>query len=310
MRRRALMNGGGKSIDFSKYMTVVSNVADGMTVRFTSQLEYCLHSEGEWKTLPANTTSPKIVLGDKMSFRANLQPTSSAGIGKFSFSGSADVEGNCMSLLYGDNAEGQPMKAYGFTYLFRDNRSLRRVSKNFLPATTLANYCYRYMFSGCEGLTSVPDLPSKEIKAGCYYGMFDLCRSITSAPELHATTLEYYCYQYMFYGCTNLKTAPELPAEVLRPYCYYAMFRECTKLTKAPVLPARTLQIDCYSQMFYFCDRLNYVKALFTTTPSTQYTNAWLGEVASSGTFIKSKDAKWNVTGVSGVPEGWTIKTE
>lgn len=304
------MNGGGKSIDFSKYMTVVSNVADGMTVRFTNQLEYCLHSEGEWKTLPANTASPKIVLGDKMSFRANLQPTSSAGIGKFSFSGSADVEGNCMSLLYGDNVEGQPMKPYGFTYLFRDNRSLRRVSKNFLPATTLANYCYRYMFSGCEGLTSVPDLPSKEIKAGCYYGMFDTCKSITSAPELPATKLESYCYQYMFYGCTKLKEAPELPAETLSSYCYNAMFRECISLTKAPTLPAKTLVSQCYSQMFYFCEKLSYVKALFTTTPSISYTNVWLGEVAESGTFVKSKDATWTMTGSNGVPTGWTIKFE
>ncbi len=304
------MNGGFTSIDFSRYMTVVSNVKDGMTVMFTNPLEYCLHSEGEWKTLPANTVSPRIVIGDKMSFRANLQPTISSGIGTFTFSGSADLEGNCMSLLYGDDVDGQPMKPYGFNYLFKGNGSLRRVSETFLPATTLANYCYRYMFSGCRSLTSLPKLPSKDIKAGCYYGMFDACTYITSAPKLPATTLKDYCYQYMFYGCIRLRTAPELPAVELSPYCYYGMFRECQALTNAPVLPARALVDQCYSQMFYFCDKLKYVKALFTTIPSIRYTNAWLGEVASNGTFVKSKDATWEVTGINGVPSGWTIKTE
>jgi hypothetical protein len=34
----------------------------------------------------------------------------------------------------------------------------------------------------------------------------------------------------------------------------------------------------------------------------------WVKGVASSGTFVKNKNATWNVTGVNGVPSGWTIQ--
>ena len=49
---------------------------------------------------------------------------------------------------------------------------------------------------------------------------------------------------------------------------------------------------------------------MFTTTPSTTYTNNWVNGVASSGTFVKNKDATWNVTGINGIPTGWTVVTE
>ena len=61
--------------------------------------------------------------------------------------------------------------------------------------------------------------------------------------------------------------------------------------------------------MFRNCKSLNYIKAMFTTKPS-MYTDGWVYGVASTGTFVKSKDATWDVTGYSGVPSGWTIKKE
>lgn len=250
------MGGGGKSIDFSKYMTVSSYEVDGMTVKFTNTLEYCLHSEGIWRTLPANTTSPKIIIGDKMSFRANLEPTSSAGIGTFTLSGGCDLEGNCMSLLYGDNAEGQPMKAYGFYKLFNNCGWITKVSKDFLPATTLANYCYSYMFNGVTQLTQPPDLPATTLAAGCYHTMFS--------------------------GCV---------------YMY-----------ESPLLPAKTLVSQCYAQMFYYCTRLKKITAMFTTTPSASYTSNWVYNVASTGTFVKNKNAAWSLTGSTGIPSGWTVE--
>ena len=85
------------------------------------------------------------------------------------------------------------------------------------------------------------------------------------------------------------------------------MFGGCTSLENAPVLPAMTLVADCYSYMFSKCSKLNYVKALFTTTPSSNYTRSWLNGVASSGTFVKNAAATWNVVGADGVPEGWTV---
>lgn len=32
--------------------------------------------------------------------------------------------------------------------------------------------------------------------------------------------------------------------------------------------------------------------------------------IFASGTFVKNSDATWDVTGVNGVPSGWTVITE
>lgn len=128
---------------------------------------------------------------------------------------------------------------------------------------------------------------------------------------LPATSLTYsYVYYGMFYGCTGLTAGPEkLPATSLTEYCYAYMFYNCTSLTTAPVLPATSLNSYCYNYMFYGCSSLNYIKAMFTTTPSSSYTSNWVNGVAATGTFVKNSSATWSVTGVSGVPSGWTVET-
>ena len=140
--------------------------------------------------------------------------------------------------------------------------------------------------------------------------MFKFCKALTEAPELPATTLMSNCCYDMFYSCIALTTAPILPATVLAESCYNSMFRYCTSLTAAPVLLATTLVANCYNLMFDGCSKVNYVKALFTTTPGSDYTDNWLRNVPIEGTFVKNKDATWNVVGVSGVPDGWTVITE
>ena len=90
------------------------------------------------------------------------------------------------------------------------------------------------------------------------------------------------------------------------------MFTGCTSLTTAPELPATELADGangCYGGMFLGCTKLNYIKAMFTTTPSTLYTNQWVSGVAANGTFVKNSAATWNVTGVNGIPSGWTVET-
>lgn len=178
-----------------------------------------------------------------------------------------------------------------------------------LPATTLANLCYQRMFGYCSSLTKAPELPALNLSKQCYYNMFQRCTSLTEAPELPATTLADHCYAVMFGGCTSLTEAPELPATTLAEYCYQYMFNGCTSLTEAPVLPALTLVSHCYDYMFGYCSNLNYIKAMFTTQPSTSYTNQWVYNVAASGTFVKNSAATWNSTGINSVPSGWTVQT-
>ena len=131
-----------------------------------------------------------------------------------------------------------------------------------------------------------------------------------SGLVLDSDVLTEYCYACMFSGCTTLTVPPSLPANTLATGCYYSMFSYCTSLTTAPVLPASDLVSYCYLVMFYNCSSLNYVKALFTTTPSTSYTESWLGGVSASGVFVKADDASWNVSGTYGIPSGWSVYTE
>ena len=179
-----------------------------------------------------------------------------------------------------------------------------------LPATTLAAACYAAMFSECTGLKSAPELPAKVATRDCYLSMFSGCSALTSAPELPATKIDKYCYKRMFEQCTGLTDAPKLPATSLAYFCYSNMFEGCTSLTSAPELPATELVDACYNFMFKDCSKLQYVKALFTTKPSEDTTKEWLSGVAPSGTFIKNKNATWNVTGAHGIPEGWKVETE
>ena len=154
----------------------------------------------------------------------------------------------------------------------------------------------------------------EEDYAFCYlfsdYNEVKIC-SIVNARNLSlpATTLTDFCYYSMFIGCTSLTEAPHLPATILKCCCYNGMFLGCTNLTTAPELPATTLASGCYRYMFQDCANLNYIKAMFTTTPSIDYTSNWVNGVSATGTFVKNSAASWNVSGVNGIPTGWTVET-
>lgn len=135
-----------------------------------------------------------------------------------------------------------------------------------LPATTLAPYCYANMFERCINLTIAPELPATTLAPDCYNGMFINCDALTTAPELPATTLSTECYANMFVYCDNLTTAPELPATTLADRCYLHMFSGCTNLVITPELPATTLTNGCYSGMFYDCTSLSTAPELPATS--------------------------------------------
>ena len=123
-------------------------------------------------------------------------------------------------------------------------------------------------------------------------------------------TLQNYSFYRLFAENRYMVSAKDmiLPATTLAEHCYEGMFYHCTSLTTAPELPATTLTESCYGFMFSGCIRLNYIKALFTTTPSNSYTKNWVEDVAANGTFVKSTDATWSVVGTNGVPTGWSIE--
>ena len=239
----------------------------------------------------------------------------------------------CTSLVTAPELPATEMTTYCYRNMFYGCTSL--VNAPELPATSLADSCYGYMFYGCTSLVTAPELPATSASSACYESMFRSCTSLANAPELPATELDFDCYQYMFNGCTSLADAPNLPATTLSGSCYKymfgsctalasapeisattlagncceGMFSGCTSLTSAPVLHASELVNDCYKNMFKNCSSLNYIKAMFTTTPSTTYTNSWVSGVASSGTYVKKSGATYTTRGVNAIPNNWTIET-
>lgn len=212
----------------------------------------------------------------------------------------------CTSLVNAPTLPATTLADNCYEAMFQGCTNLKTAPE--LPATTLAESCYVGMFDGCTRLVNAPVLPATTLTEKCYLGMFYDCTSLTTAPALPATTLEWGCYSGMFRGCTKLTTAPTLPATTLADKCYDTMFFGCTSLTTAPVLPATTLADNCYYCMFQDCSSLNYIKAMFLTTPSTLYTEGWVIGVSETGTFVKNKDATWDVYGVNGIPGGWTVQ--
>ena len=250
------------------------------------------------------TTIATLNIGQKILIKGNNDTYNvvSDYIGNFScFTASKqiDVNGNIMSLIYGDNFKGQysfPSGTFNFYNIF-NSAPIVSAENLILPATTLATACYKNMFKGCTGLTTAPELPATTLANSCYQNMFDGCTGLTTAPALPATTLASgcyesmffgctslktapsvlpattladYCYQYMFYGCTGLVNAPTLPATTLANSCYDFMFSGCTGLTTAPELPATILAYSCYSQMFYGCTNLTTAPTLPSTTLATK----------------------------------------
>ena len=236
---------------------------------------------GETWTTTNNTssqvtaTTPSLNQGDKVLWKGDGKSTASDASNYITIKSNNknfNVEGNIMSLLYGDNYRNQtalPETWSVFRGLFKSIVKLKSTENLILPATTLNNYCYDSMFYGCTALTTAPELPATTLANYCYQNMFNGCTSLTTAPALNATTLAQYCYQSMFVGCTALTTAPALNATTLTVNCYRNMFQNCTSLTSAPTLPATTMLANCYQNMFYGCTSLTTAPALNATTLAT-----------------------------------------
>lgn len=241
-------------------------------------VSYSLDGGSTWTRLLNDTYTPTVQAGQKIMWKGNFTSSFNPGTGvgysnTFTSNVNYDIEGNIMSLAYGDNFQGKTNLSgtYGiFKNLFNSNfgKSPVNAENLVLPATTLGEECYNLMFWGCSGLTTTPQLPATTLAPSCYEGMFDSCSSLTAVPSLPATTLATRCYAVMFRGCSSLTTVPSdlLPATTAADHCYYQMFSECTNLKSVPDLPATTLAPSCYSMMFYDCGKLEQAQSILPAT--------------------------------------------
>lgn len=293
----------------SKYLTITA-LEDECTVKFNKTYQYSF-DESTWQS----GTSTKVISvskGDNLYLKGTITPVYNSGVGTFTISGSCALSGNCLSLIYGDNAhEATSVPNYGFTNLFQNCTAIKSVSRNFLPALSVGERGYQNVFNGCANLETAPDLPATTLSNYSYTGMFVGCSSLISAPELPATKIGNSTYYGMFRNCSSLINAPStIPVESItgKDSMMY-MFQNCINLIKSPILPLKKLYQTCYQGMFKGCTSLREITMLATDISATSCLNDWVGEVAESGIFYKSKDATWNVSGNSGVPSGWNIIT-
>ena len=233
-------SGSDDDVDYGKYFTIEAT-EDGTTVYFRQspyaagggldplKVEVSTDSGDTWEEVtaaPAEDDVPGATLaeldkGEKVLIRGrneaygfyDEEEVEVIGNCNFYADSPCYVYGNIMSLIGGDDfASLLNVKKYAFTEFFSDYDGKldwswvlsKEGDELLLPATTLGDYCYCYMFASCTGLTIAPALPATTLADFCYSHMFENCEGLTSAPELPAITLASYCYTGMFVQCTNL----------------------------------------------------------------------------------------------------------
>lgn len=277
------------SLDYLTFVAETNNVSFQLAGGVNGNtFQYSTDSGSTWNNVSIGQTTSSINAGDKIMFKASsLSIGTENGIGTIRPSGSASVEGNIMSLVYGDNFSGQTSITNNFQLrkLFSGATNITSAENMVLPATTFTKQCYSQMFQGCTNLVTPPKAVGTET----------------------ATFNGDYCFSDMFNGCTSLTKAPELPMTSLGTQCYWYMFQGCTSLATSPLLEAPTINTQSYAGMFNGCTSLNSITCLATAGISTNNCNNWVTNVSSSGTFTKAANASWG-RGTSAVPNNWTIQ--
>ena len=298
---------------------------DGATVKFKGvdedivapNVEYSLDGGITWKD---DLTVDGITLaaaGDKISFRGTNETYGDLSLDDcycFELSAETFVYGNVMSMINKDNyPTNKTLTAdYAFKGMFYEQENLKNKDADhqiYLPATTLAEYCYDSMFDRCKNLTTAPKLPAKTLAEGCYSGMFERCKNLTTAPKLPAKTLAEGCYHGMFYGCENLTTAPELPATTLAEYCYVSMFDGCKKLSS---VTCKATDLSAFWCLFGWLEGAGTDESV--TSKTIYISSAYSDYIAAMNSSLEgtadnaqiNTNVPW-VKGDNGIPAGWTI---
>lgn len=195
--------------DYSQDYFTVRAIDDDITLYLSTNIEgntfsYSTDGGTTWSE-PRGGIEVTINSGDTVLFKGSGNTTSSnkpvCTLKPVDTDRQYELEGNIMSLLYGDNFVGQTDLSnypYAFTFFVQFSKTspapyIASIENLVLPATTLANDCYK--------------------------NMFNKCTSITTAPILPATTLANNCYQQMFNGCTSLSAITCLATDISASNC-------------------------------------------------------------------------------------------
>ena len=161
------------------------------SIKDTSSVQYKINNQNEWQDLSGSVNinaNTKLYLRNLSYVRNPFDIQASC---PFNISGKFNVGGNIETLL------GEMRDSYARNLFF--NSKVVDASQLILPASTLADECYRNMFCKCIFLTTAPTLPATILAPYCYFGMFEGSGNLNYiecyAEELNDDT---YLYRWVF----------------------------------------------------------------------------------------------------------------
>ena len=195
----AVVKGGAEETVTLATPLTLEALSDGTIVVKTpkSGMQYTLN--GGTKTA-VTEDAISVTAGDKVQFYGQgTTLTSYYGTKIAGGTAQTKVYGNIMSLVdetgYATNyttLSGEKV----FYGLFLFNSTLTDASGLLLPATTLVESCYAYLFRGCDALTAAPELPATILTESCYYNMFTQCAKLNAVTCLATDISASYCTDY------------------------------------------------------------------------------------------------------------------
>ena len=207
---------GGEALERPDYLTFTADKYTYLQIKCTgeyvvSDLEYSVNF-GEWKKWTTSTSYVEFGGSKNLRLRGTNKygtAESSSKYATFSIGGDYGEErvqctGDIRTLLDYTNYKNVDTGNARFCYLFYNCKKLTTAPK--LPATKLADYCYKNMFGYCENLETAPDLPAKDLPQGCYSDMFYNCKNLVTGPKISATKMSKFSCQWMLINCPKLSS--------------------------------------------------------------------------------------------------------
>lgn len=197
------------SLDYMTFVAEADNLTIGLAYAEDNVFHYSTDSGATWSDLTNNQSTTSVNSGETIMFKASgLTRHSYYGIGVLTPSVNARVQGNIMSLVYGDNFARKTSLEIDsqFAALFWRATKLTSAENLIMPATTLRSMCYSEMFNGCTSLTTAPTLPAATLVNGCYHYMFMSCTSLNYIKCLATDISANGCTNYWVSGVASTGT--------------------------------------------------------------------------------------------------------
>lgn len=204
--------------------TITLTIGKELATSSLSYIEYSLDGRSWVKTNNVNSTTvtittPTLASGDVVYWRGSGTRMSQNNSGYNSYCGvfsatcDYNVSGILMSLLVPNATETTNLPAtYAFPRLFYKDTHVKDASGMIMaPNTTM--YCYDLFFNN-SGVTKTPSLPATTLANYCYRLFCGGCSSLTDSSALPALTLTMGCYYQMFNNCTKLRWIKMLATDI------------------------------------------------------------------------------------------------